>query len=135
MKGGRNQPPPTSELSCILLGTSNIQVTLTALCTFFQAFIFSHFPFQILFHCVQVGTRCCVQFPVLYSTSLLIIVVSHPVMSDSLVSHGLQPARLLHPWNSPNKRTDVGSHSLLPGIFPTQGLNSGLLYCGRFFTI
>ena len=26
-------------------------------------------------------------------------------MSDSLWSHGLQPARLLHPWNSPGKNT------------------------------
>jgi len=32
---------------------------------------------------------------------------------------GLQPARLLHPWNSPTKDTRVGSHSLLQGIFWT----------------
>ena len=35
------------------------------------------------------------------------------------------PARLLCPWNSPGKNTAVGSHSLLQGIFPTQGLNLG----------
>ena len=28
-------------------------------------------------------------------------------------------------WNSPGKNTGVGSHSLLEGIFPTQGLNPG----------
>ena len=33
------------------------------------------------------------------------------------------------PWNSPGKNTGVGSHSLLKGIFPTQGLNLGLLHC------
>ena len=33
------------------------------------------------------------------------------------------------PWNSPGKNTGVGSHSLLQGIFPTQGLNPGLLRC------
>ena len=33
------------------------------------------------------------------------------------------------PWNSPGKSTGVGSHSLLQRIFPTQGLNPGLLYC------
>ena len=33
------------------------------------------------------------------------------------------------PWNSPGKNTGVGSHSLLQGIFPTQGLNPGLLHC------
>ena len=33
------------------------------------------------------------------------------------------------PWNSVGKNTGVGCHSLLPGIFPTQGLNRGLLHC------
>ena len=56
--------------------------------------------------------------------------VSHSVMSDSLQPHGLQPTRLLCPWNSPGKNIGVGCHSLLPqGIFPTQGLNPGLLHC------
>ena len=35
---------------------------------------------------------------------------------------------LLCPWNSPGKHTGVGSHSLLQGIFPTQGPNLGLLH-------
>ena len=39
------------------------------------------------------------------------------------------PARLLCPWNSSGQNTGVGSHSLLQRIFPTQGLNPGLLYC------
>ena len=38
-------------------------------------------------------------------------------------------------WNSPGKNIGVGSHSLLQGIFPTQGLNTGLLIAGRFVTI
>ena len=42
---------------------------------------------------------------------------------------GLQPARLLCPWNSPGKNTEVGSRSLLQEIFPTQGSNSGILHC------
>ena len=29
----------------------------------------------------------------------------------------------------PSKNTGVGSHALLQGIFPTQGLNPGLLHC------
>ena len=37
------------------------------------------------------------------------------------------PARLLCPWNFPGKNTGVGGHSLLQGIFPTQGSNAGLL--------
>ena len=43
-------------------------------------------------------------------------------MSDSLQPPELYPARLLCPWNSPGKNTALGSHSLLQGIFPTQGL-------------
>ena len=35
------------------------------------------------------------------------------------------------PWNSPGHNTGVGSHSLLQGIFPTQGLNPGLSHCRR----
>ena len=41
------------------------------------------------------------------------------VVSDSLRSHGLWPARLLCPWNSSDTNIGVGSHSLLQGIFPT----------------
>ena len=33
------------------------------------------------------------------------------------------------------ENTGVGSHSLLQGIFLTQGLNLGLLHCRRIFTI
>ena len=40
-----------------------------------------------------------------------------------------KPAGLPCPWDSPGKNTGVVSHSLLQGIFPTQGLNPGLLHC------
>ena len=43
------------------------------------------------------------------------------VMSDFATPHGLYS-----PWESPGQNTGVGSLSLLQGIFPTQGLNSGL---------
>ena len=51
---------------------------------------------------------------------------SHLVVSDSL-----RPYRLHSPWTSPGQNTGVGSHSLLQGIFPTQGLNPGLPHCRR----
>ena len=41
--------------------------------------------------------------------------------------YGLQPARLLCPWDSPGKYTGVGCHFLLQGIFQTQGANPHLL--------
>ena len=33
-------------------------------------------------------------------------------MSNSVQPHGLQPTRLLHPWDSPGKNTGVGCHFL-----------------------
>ena len=54
---------------------------------------------------------------------------SYSVVSNSLLPHGLLPARLLCPWNFPGKNTGVGHHFLLQGIFPTHGSNTGLLHC------
>ena len=42
-------------------------------------------------------------------------------MSDSLQLYGLYSS-----WSSPGQNTGVDSHSLLQGIFPTQGSNPGL---------
>ena len=44
------------------------------------------------------------------------------------LSDSLQPHRLHSPWNSTGQNTGAGSYSLLQGIFPTQGLNPGLLH-------
>ena len=50
---------------------------------------------------------------------------SCPVMSDSLQHHWLYS-----PWNSSGQNTgELGSHSLLQGLFPTQGSNPGLPHC------
>ena len=50
-------------------------------------------------------------------------------MSDSFRPCGLQPTRLLRPWDSPGKDTGVGCHFLLQGIFLTQGSNPCLPHC------
>ena len=58
-------------------------------------------------------------------------------MYESLQPHGLWPAELLCPWDSPIKNTGVGSHALLQGIFQTQGSNPHLTFpalAGGFFT-
>ena len=55
-------------------------------------------------------------------------VLSHSIVSNSLRPQGLWPARLC-PWHFPGKNTGVGYHFLLQRIFPTQGLNPGLLRC------
>ena len=41
---------------------------------------------------------------------------SHSVMSDSSRPHGLQPTRLLHPWDFPGESTGVGCHCLLRSV-------------------
>ena len=45
---------------------------------------------------------------------------SHSVVSDSLWPHGLQPPRLLHPWDFPAKSTGVGCHCLLQVLIKIQ---------------
>ena len=49
--------------------------------------------------------------------------------SCSVVSNSLQPNGLDSSWNSPGQNNGVGSHSLLQGIFLTQGSHQGLLHC------
>ena len=48
-----------------------------------------------------------------------------------LLSRVQEPCGLYNASNSPGKNTGVDSLSLLQGIFPTQGLNPGLLHCRR----
>ena len=52
------------------------------------------------------------------------VCVSCSVVSDSLTPHGLQPARLLYPWDSPGKNIGVGCCILLQGIFVTPGIET-----------
>ena len=56
----------------------------------------------------------------------------------SLRPCGLQPTRLLCPWDSPGKDTEVDCHALLHGIFLTQVSNPRLMspaMASGFFTI
>ena len=64
---------------------------------------------------------------------------SHSVVSDSSRPHGLQPTRLLSPWDIPGKSTGMGCHYLLRfwglGFFKvhvrrrTQSFNHVRLFC------
>ena len=49
-------------------------------------------------------------------------------MSGSFQHHGLWPTSLLCPWDFPGKKTGVGCHFLLQGIFLTQGSNPHVLH-------
>ena len=68
--------------------------------------------------CVFVGVR----------VTPLLLLFSSSVVSDSSQPHGLQPTRLLCPWDSPGKKPGASCHFLLQRIFPTQGSNPGLLH-------
>ena len=57
---------------------------------------------------------------------LVLVAESCPTLCDAV---DRSPTRLLCPWDLPGKNTGVGCHFLLQGIFPTQGVNPGLLYC------
>ena len=52
---------------------------------------------------------------------------SRSVVSDPQRPHGLQPSRLLHPWDFPGRSTGVGCHCLLrrsSSIYSNFNLNS-----------
>ena len=66
---------------------------------------------------------------------MVFFLFSHRVVWPSLLQpQGLQPARLLCPWDLPGKNTGKGQDFLLQGIFPTQGSKLRLRIAGRFFT-
>ena len=68
------------------------------------------------------------QFPPFWNSSTIhsvhVVQLRHlcSVMSDSLWPHGLQPTRLLCPWNFPGKNTGVGYHFLPQGNLPDPGI-------------
>ena len=89
-------------------------------------------------------------FPRLFHTCTLSL-LKHPLTSPFwwVCAQSLSPVqffatlwavadRLLCPWDSPGKNTGMDSHSLLQGIFPTQGSNPPTLaspaLAGRDFT-
>ena len=60
-------------------------------------------------------------------------------LCSTLQRYGLQPARLLCPWGSPDEDTGVGCHALLQGNPPDPGIKpvslmSLALACGFFTT-
>ena len=52
---------------------------------------------------------------------------SHSVVSDSSPPHGLQPTRLLHPWDFPGKSTGVGCHFLLRNAVSVSSVSQSCL--------
>ena len=56
---------------------------------------------------------------------------SPSVVSDSVQPHGLQPTKLLHPWDFPGKSTGVGCHCLLLKKAEQRRIDVFELWCWR----
>ena len=57
--------------------------------------------------------------PVLIAPQFIVLVITK--VKVKVAQSCLAFATPCSPWNSPGQNTGVGSHSLLQGIFPTQG--------------
>ena len=77
--------------------------------------------------CIHIANSCCCTAET-NATSKSNYVCLCSDMSESMWPHGLQPTRLLCPWNFPGKNSRVDCYFLLQGIFLTQELNLCLLY-------
>ena len=69
-----------------------------------------------------------------YSATTTVAVASSLNHVQLLQPQGLEPARLLCPWDSLGKNAEEGCHFLLQDIFPIQGSNLclfRLLHCRR----
>ena len=80
----------------------------------------------------QLFPTCSLKLPHLAIVSLIMccVCVCAKLLQSCLTlcdSMDYKPARLLCPWNFPGKNTGLGFHTLLQGIFLTQGLNPRLL--------
>ena len=64
--------------------------------------------------------------------------ISVTLAMSSLPPHGLEPIRLLCPWDSPGRNTGVGCHALLQGNLPDPGIKplsfESPALVGRLFT-
>ena len=74
--------------------------------------------------------QCCVNFRYTakwFSYAVLCIVTQlSPILCDPMDCS--LPGSSVH-RDSPGQNTEAGCHALLQGIFPTQGMNPGLLLC------
>ena len=60
---------------------------------------------------------------IIYTLFFFVVAQLCPTLGDPM---GCSPPS--SSWNSPGRNIGVGCHSLLQGIFPTQGSNPGLLH-------
>ena len=64
----------------------------------------------------------------MYSRKQIIFQINLLVLYESYIESESEICSVMSDSNSPGQNTGMGSLSLLQGIFPTQGLNPGLLH-------
>ena len=80
---------------------------------------------------ITLSTKVCLVKAMVFPVVVYGCEWSHSVMSNSLRPRGMQPTKLLNPWDSLGKNTGVDCHFLLQGTFLTQGSNPGLPHCRK----
>ena len=97
-----------------------------------KGFRYIYIYFQIIFRFrllqdTEYRSLCYPVNPCCFSVLCMCLVAqSCPTLCDPMDCS--PPGSSIHE-DSPGKNTRVGCHALLQGIFPTQGLNPGLLHC------
>ena len=76
--------------------------------------------------CTQIHTRVCVYICIKCCAVLCLVAQLNLTLCDPMDCS--LPGSSVH-GDSPSKNNGVGCHTLLQGIFQTQGLNPGLLHC------
>ena len=78
----------------------------------------------------EIADDCDIYCLLIMETIVCLDAQSYPTCCDPM-DYSL-PGSSVHE-DSPGKNTGVVCHALLQGIFPTQGLNSGLPHCREIF--
>ena len=107
---------------------SRISKTVHLKCRYFTVYklflnfkhCFRDFPGSPVVRTPSFQCRACRFDPGKLSSHILCKRAQSLSLSDSLKPHGLQPTRLLHPWDSPGKNTGAGCH-----FFPQQAVQCG----------
>ena len=73
----------------------------------------------------------------LQTIMLLLLLLRHFIVWDSVRPHRRQPTKLCHPWDSPGKNTGVGCHFLLhkPSYLPLILLKSHLPFLKIIYSL
>ena len=128
------EEPEPADFAGLLLPTHLVHVAYSYLC---YSSLPVTGPLSVFFETVVCVCACvCPRMCACVSARMCVCVRAHVCVCVCVVTqscltlqpHSLQPTRLLCPWDSPGKSTGLGCHSLLQGIFLTQGSNPHLLH-------